>query len=192
MEELSDNLVGRINTMQTIIERHYEPKAEHSLKIINSLNRKIDDLGKVYSGINERHELKVAEKEFELESSQNEILNSAQKELAINQKLEDVATETVLENEKVVKLNTVNEDCQNLAKNIDCNMAALAQLTSEIEVQCEALQNLQQINESVLQMFEEISSNIEQSNVQLEAVNVENEFKLTRYNDIVFLVSFST
>lgn len=192
MEELSDNLAGRINTMQTIIEHHYQPKADHSLKIINSLNRKIDDLGKVYSGIDERHELTVAEKERELESCQNEILNSAQKELEIHQKFEDVSTETVLENEKIAKLNTVNEECQNLAKNIDSNMAASAQLTSEIEVQLEALQNLQQINESVLQKLEEISGNTEQANVQLDAVNFENEFKLTRFNDIEFLVSFST
>lgn len=183
-----EKIVGRINLMETVTNKQYEPKINHSLKILGGLSRKIVDLDKVYDKIDKQYEEKQFEKSSELDACKKEIENLTQQEAEARQKFDDISAETSLENEKNEKLKSVINNGQTIVDKIGSETAALAQLTSDVEVQLEALQNLLQVNDTVQKELDEICNNVDQAHEDLEMVKNQQETLLKRHENISYLV----
>ena len=175
--------------MVVFLERHIEPKVEHSMKLNNTLTRKIVEMKTLIEQTEEVHQSKMAEKTRELELCEELNSEISEKATETRQKLEETTSETKQESLQIEALKAGINEAQEIINNIDSTVAATAQLTSKIEVQNDAVKNLHNMAEMIYIEISTFLTRIEQLHFDREVAEGQNAFLNKRFDDLNYLVS---
>lgn len=174
--------------MTELYKNKIHPKLENHLKSQMVAHTKITRLNGVIEAQEKHHQAQMNEKSRELDMYEAQIEDLTQKSTDIHKDFDDIANEMQEEESMIEDLKSALAEAFDVTKNINSTIAATAQLTSEIEVQREALENKRKAEATIKNKINSLNARVEQLKSNQETAALERATLNKLLDELVHLV----
>lgn len=165
-------------------------KLNHSLKLINNLTKKIEEMNTTEENI----DLKAAEvmvvKTEELTSCQEGLARVTDEEVKIQQEIEKIDTALITEENEIKTIQVKIQEARAFIDEIQGVEASIVQLKAEKNVQAQTLHSLRVTVDSTQNEIIEGEQKIEEMKFQQNIINTKSELLEKHLEEITFLMTF--